>query len=119
MLEGDPDQRGLLGIHLQRAGCVVHPTGRTDDAADVIDRIGLDLAILDADLPAGAADTLAELLRSRHPTCAVVLSSVLDRDAFPAAAMVLAKPFSRGEVLRLIPKPAGSFLPQPRSGAGR
>lgn len=119
VLEGDADQRELLGIHLRRAGCVVHAAGRFDDAVDVLEHLDLDLAVLDVDLPGGAGDAVAALIRGRRPTCTVVLSSVLDREAFPIATRVLAKPFSRDEVLGLVPRPVGSFLPRPRSGADR
>lgn len=119
VFEDDADQRDLIAIHLRRAGCAVYPTGRVDEAAETVGRVALDLAILDMDVPGGAGATTAALLRRHHPACSVVLSSVLDRDAFPSVADVLTKPFSRAEVLRFVPRPAPTFIPAPRSGAGR
>lgn len=102
-VDDDPDQRQLLGIWLRRAGCTVFTAGSAEEALAIIDMVPLDLAVLDLNLPGMNGERLASVLRSRQPLCKIVLTSVLDPATFPAADAILPKPFTRVEVLRLVP----------------
>lgn len=119
VVEDDDDHRELLTIHLQRAGCAVVATGRPAEALAAIRDLRLDLAVVDVHLPGGAGDAVLELLRRHRPGCRIVLSSPLDRAAFPAAAEVLGKPFTGAQVARLVPQRPGALIPAPRSGSAR
>lgn len=102
VVDDDPDQLALLDTYLSRAGCVV-TTAASGELAVVAMQHPLDLAIIDLLLPGMGGAEVVAALRSRQPACRIVVTSVLDADEYPPADAELPKPFTRGQVLALLP----------------
>lgn len=102
VVDDEPDQLALLRTYLQRAGCTV-TTAATGELAVAAADQPVDLAIIDLLLPGiGGADVIA-VLRARQPSCRIAVTSVLDSRDYPPADAVLPKPFTREEVVALLP----------------
>jgi DNA-binding response OmpR family regulator len=88
-----------LGFVLRDAGHELLAAHSAEEGAALVDRASPDLVVIDLDLAASKGDALATLLRARHPSLPIVLSS--GHQAPPpdavgphAADLFLAKPFT-------------------------
>lgn len=105
VVEDDGDLLVLLGRHLERLGCTTTlvKTGRA--GLDAIANTFPDLAVIDILLPDMNGLEIVAALRGakEKPRCRIVTTSVLDPDDFRAGSdAVLAKPFSRSDVDRIL-----------------
>jgi two-component system OmpR family response regulator len=105
VVEDDVDLLELLGKHLQRLGCEVTlaKTGTAGLAA--MSKVQPDLAIVDILLPDMDGYEVIDALRAAGGThrCRIVTTSVLDpQDIGAGSDAVLAKPFSRQDVDRVL-----------------
>lgn len=108
VVEDERDQRRLITVYLQRAGCTVIGADNAEDGLARIDGVELDLAVVDLRLPGMSGWALADTLSQRLPHLPVVVTSVLDARSYPTAYTALPKPFSNAQlraVLReLVPR---------------
>ncbi|WP_157695549.1 response regulator [Nakamurella panacisegetis] len=108
-MDDDPDQLYLLSTHLQGADCDVVAVSSGELAVASLQDHVFDLAVIDLRLPGIGGNDVAVEVRSSHPLCRVVFTSVLDADTYPPAHGGLPKPFTRQQVLNLLThlKPGG------------
>jgi len=78
VVEDEQDQRQLLTVYLNRAGCTVIAAGDAEAGLARIEGVELDLAVIDLLLPGMSGWSLAEALQQRHPQVPIVVTSVLD-----------------------------------------
>ncbi len=105
VVEDEQDQRQLLTVYLNRAGCTVIAAGDAEAGLARIEGVELDLAVIDLLLPGMSGWSLAEALQQRHPQVPIVVTSVLDAESYPIAHTALPKPFTNAqlrEVLRTL-----------------
>lgn len=113
VIEDDDDVRDLLARHLTRLGWSVRGAATGEDGLEIVRELVPDAVVVDLVLPGiGGADVVAAVRASpRTAGCRVVVTSVLDRQEQlrldPDA--VLAKPFTRAEVGRVM---AGVMAPR-------
>jgi CheY-like chemotaxis protein len=98
VVDDSPDQQELLRTHLERAGCAVTTASSAEEALAAMDDDAPELIVIDLILPGMTGWELAEHMKTRHPGCAIAISSVLLPDRYPAADGNLPKPFSRASV---------------------
>lgn len=108
VVEDEADQRQLITLYLQRAGCTVLAAENAELALTCIDATSLDLAVVDLRLPGMSGWALIEELQRRHPQVPIAVTSVLDADTYPVAHTPLPKPFTssqlRAVLHRLVPR---------------
>jgi DNA-binding response OmpR family regulator len=123
VLVADDDDaiRQLIAVYLAAAGFAVELAADGAAALDVIVRVKVQAAVLDADMPPPAGWDVARRLRSDPATAAirtVVLWPADDDDLSPSDGRVadahLTKPFSPPELVALVQGLAGLAQPQPR-----
>ena len=96
IVDDSEDQRMLLRRYFERAGCEVAEAGTALDALDSFDSHAPDLTVIDLVLPGMDGWALAEVLSTR--TAAIAISSVMDRQHYPAHHAALPKPVSSAHV---------------------
>lgn len=92
------DQRQLLRIHFENAGCDVTLVESAEAALIALDDAHFDLAVIELLLPGIDGWTLAERIDRDHPDCRTAICSVLDEESYPAASIALAKPVTRSQI---------------------
>jgi CheY-like chemotaxis protein len=98
IVEDNPDQRDLLRLHFEIAGCDVTVAESAETAIVAYQGTELDLAVIDLMLPGMDGWALSKRINSDHPDCSVAISSVLDPDDYPVSNAVLPKPVTRASV---------------------
>ncbi|CAN5592582.1 hypothetical protein BH23ACI1_BH23ACI1_24420 [soil metagenome] len=105
LVEDEPAVRQLFGHALTRAGYTVHEARNGQEAMKIFDQHGdtIDLLLTDMRMPYMGGGELAQLLRGRRQALKLLCISgypgVVDQGL---AADFLAKPFSRGDLLKKV-----------------
>ena len=86
----------LLRRYFERAGCEVSEAGTAIDALDSFNHHVPDVTVIDLVLPGMDGWALANVLSST--TSAIAISSVMDREHYPAQHTAMPKPVSRATV---------------------
>lgn len=103
---GDPAERSLVAIVLEREGFVVHSAATVEEGRILAAIEGLDLAVVDADLPDPSGLDLMSELRDRHPGIGAVLLSDLGSLETTSAEVngtniiLIQRPFMATQLLR-------------------
>jgi two-component system OmpR family response regulator len=105
VVEDDADLLELIAAHMRRLGCSVSlARSGTEGLFAALDRTP-DIAIVDIELPDMDGRSLIGTLRRNRSTaqCRIVVTSILDPHDFTATGdAVLAKPFDRSDVDRVV-----------------
>ncbi len=96
IVDDSEDQRMLLRRYFERAGCEVAEAASALDALDSFNAKAPDLTVIDLVLPGMDGWALAEVLSAS--TSAIAISSVMDRQHYPAQHAALPKPVSSAHV---------------------
>jgi CheY-like chemotaxis protein len=102
IVDDSDDQRHLLRRYFELAGCEVVTAESAETAIECYAAFSPDLAVVDLILPGMDGWHLSERIRADRPDCAVVITSVLDAEDYPAAEAILPKPVSRANVHRVL-----------------
>ena len=106
VVDDSEDQRLLLRRHFERAGCEVVEASTAIDALDRFNAQVPDLTIIDLVLPGMDGWALADVLSST--SSAIAISSVMDREHYPAQHTAIPKPVSgatiRATLQQLVPR---------------
>ena len=106
VVDDSEDQRTLLRHLFERAGCEVVEAGTAMDALDSVNAHVPDLTIIDLVLPGMDGWALADVLSAT--SSAIAISSVMDREHYPAQHAAIPKPVSRATVMaaleQLVPR---------------
>lgn len=98
IVEDESDQADLLRRHIERSGYRSVVASTAEQAAVLLKDASPDLAIVDLILPGVSGAELAQMVRSEHPDCFLVISSVHDASRYPESDAHLPKPFTREQV---------------------
>ncbi len=98
VVEDEDDQRRLVTVSLQRAGCVGIAVNSAEEGLTRIDGVCLDLAIVDLRLPGMSGWALVQELQARRPQVPIAVTSVLDRESYPSEHTALPKPFTNAQL---------------------
>ncbi|WP_119282819.1 response regulator [Leucobacter aridicollis] len=93
-VEDNAEQTELLRRMLEREGYEVFSAPDAETAIAAFPDIQPSLAIVDLRLPGVTGSECIDILRSRFPSCRIIVSSVLDEDEYPRADASLPKPFT-------------------------
>jgi CheY-like chemotaxis protein len=102
VVEDSEDQRDLLRAYFEKAGCAVVTAKNAEEAIVEYAEHPPELAVVDLVLPGMDGWALIKRLRADLPSCAVVVTSVLDPWRYPQVQATLPKPFTRAEVLQAL-----------------
>jgi CheY-like chemotaxis protein len=102
IVDDSEDQRVLLSTYFERAGCDVRAFASAEDAMSSYRESRPDLAVIDLIMPGIDGWALATLLRTDYPTCPIAITSVLDRDQYPAGEAALPKPVTGAAVRQIL-----------------
>ncbi|GGA71528.1 hypothetical protein GCM10011490_22790 [Pseudoclavibacter endophyticus] len=102
VLDDTTDQRELLRVHLERAGCRVDVAATLSEAEERVRHEAPDIAVIDLLLGDENGWDAQKRLRELSPRTAIVISSVLDAADYPCADAVLPKPFTRTQVAEIV-----------------
>jgi CheY-like chemotaxis protein len=108
IVDHDEDQRHLLRLHFESAGCDVTVAASAEAAILAWDDAEPDLAVIELLLPGMNGWALRERLGVDYPACPVAICSVLDQQDYPPNEAALPKPVSRESVLAVL----GRCVPQ-------
>lgn len=98
VVDDDSDQRQLLAIHFENAGCDVTVAESGEAALEALDNAHFDLAVIELLLPGMDGWTLTERVELHHPRTRTAICSVLDEESYPADSIAIAKPVTRTQV---------------------
>jgi len=98
IVDDSEDQRMLLRLYFERAGCEVVEAASALDALDHFHSRIPDLTVIDLVLPGMDGWELAAELSSKQPTAPIAITSVLNREHYPAEHAALPKPVSSAHV---------------------
>jgi CheY-like chemotaxis protein len=98
IVDDSEDQLRLLRTYFERAGCTVSVAGTAKDAMVAWDTAEPELTVIDLVLPGMDGWELAAHLRTKHPDCAIAITSVLGEEHYPQGHVVLPKPVSSEHV---------------------
>lgn len=102
VVEDNADQRDLLRLNFERAGCTVLLADTAEAAIIAYRENAPDMAVIDLILPGMDGTTLIERMKLDSPSCALVVTSVLDPTDFPSSDGILPKPFTRAQIEQLL-----------------
>ena len=102
IVDDSEDQRVLLSTYFERAGCDVRAFATADEAMSSYRNSKPDLAVIDLIMPGIDGWTLANRLRTDYPSCPIAITSVLDRDQYPAGEVALPKPVTGAAVRQIL-----------------
>ena len=88
ILEETPDRLDALTAYFSDAGCAVIPLTDVDQALSMSSVISPDLMVLPEPAP-GIRGAALHRLRSQHPSCPAVVTTVLDPGAQPCPAPII------------------------------
>lgn len=98
IVDDSEDQRMLLRVYFERAGCKVVEVGTALDALDSFRARMPDLTVIDLFLPGMDGWELAAEISRDQPTAPIAITSVLSPDHYPAQHAALPKPVSSAHV---------------------
>lgn len=98
IVDDSDDQLQLLRAYFERAGCEVSTAATAKDAMLVWDESQPDLTVIDLVLPGMDGWDLAAHLRSKHPDCAIAITSVLGEEHYPEGHVIMPKPVTNDHV---------------------
>jgi len=98
IVDDSEDQLQLLRAYFERAGCTVSVASTARDAMRVWDDAAPDLTVIDLVLPGMDGWELAAHVRTEHPDCPIVITSVLGEEHYPEGHVVLPKPVTSEQV---------------------
>jgi len=98
VLSHDPNFRAAARRALERAGCVVITARHVGHAALALRRGGIDVLVVENELPEGSGKTVATRLRRDCPGLAVVVLC-RRRSIVPADEIALVRPFTADDLL--------------------
>ena len=108
IVDDSEDQRMLLRVYFERAGCTVVEAGTALDALDSFRDHMFDLTVIDLYLPGMDGWQLAAEISRDQPTAPIAITSVLSADHYPAQHAALPKPVSsahvRSALAQLVPR---------------
>jgi len=108
IVDDSEDQRMLLRVYFERAGCQVVEVGTALDALDSFRSHTPDLTVIDLYLPGMDGWQLAAEISRDQPTAPIAITSVLSPDHYPAEHAALPKPVSsahvRSALQQLVPR---------------
>lgn len=113
VVEDSADQRLLLRLYFERAGCVVETATSGEGAIEALGRMHPDLVVIDLVLPGMDGWSLAKQIRAEKPGCAVAITSVLDAENYPDADATLPKPVTGEDVRRVLRDTVPRWIPSP------
>jgi CheY-like chemotaxis protein len=96
IVDDSDDQRMLLRRYFERAGCEVLEAPTALDALETYKSNHPDLTVIDLVLPGMDGWALAEVLSAT--SSAIAISSVMDREHYPAQHAALPKPVTSAQV---------------------
>jgi DNA-binding response OmpR family regulator len=102
VVEDGADQMALLRRYLDREGFEVFAAIDAESAIAALDDIRPTVAVIDLLLPGVTGAECARLVRTRHPDCFVIVSSVLDPSEYPDADAALPKPIVGADLRRIL-----------------
>jgi CheY-like chemotaxis protein len=102
VVDDSDELRELMTTYLVKAGCVVVAVQNAEDAIAAYLLETPDMAIVDLLLPGMNGWEFVGRLRSDRPSCAIVVTSVLDAADFPPSEARLPKPFTRAQILKVL-----------------
>lgn len=102
VVDDDDDQRHLLRIHFENAGCDVTVADSAESAITAYQGENIDLAVTELLLPDMDGWTLSERIGADQPKCRIAICSVLDEEDYPAACVPLPKPVTRASIRRVL-----------------
>lgn len=102
VVDDSDDQAELLRKYLERVGCRVITASNASEAIVAYLASTPDLAIIDLLMPGMDGWELIDKLHSDLPSCAIVVTSVLDASDYPAADGILPKPFTGSQVRQVL-----------------
>ena len=102
IVDDSADQRLLLRRYFERAGCTVESADSGEAALALDSPQPPEIAVIDLVLPGMTGAEFAESIRKRFPSCAIVITSVLDPESYPHADAVLPKPVTGDDVRRVV-----------------
>ena len=98
IVDDSEDQRMLLRVYFERAGCHVVEVGTALDALDSFRGQVFDLTVIDLFLPGMDGWELAAEISKDQPTAPIAITSVLSPEHYPAQHAALPKPVSSAHV---------------------
>lgn len=102
VVDDDDDQRHLLRIHFENAGCDVTVADSAEAAITAYQGEEIDLAVTELLLPGMDGWALSERIGADQPDCRVAICSVLDEEEYPPACVPLPKPVTKASVRRVL-----------------
>lgn len=102
IVDDSEDQRELLGLFFELAGCDVVMAESAEAAIIAYESMDPQLAVIDLVLPGMNGWALTERIQADRPACAVAITSVLDPEHYPPSEAVLPKPFTRATVQEVL-----------------
>lgn len=103
VVEDNDEHRYLLTAHLEKAGCTVTSTGSAEEAIANYPETLPHIVFTDVQMPGMSGHEFVAWLRKRGlPIPRIITTSVLDPSDHPLGDAVLAKPFSRNHVNRVL-----------------
>ncbi|TBN57300.1 response regulator [Glaciihabitans arcticus] len=102
VVEDSADQRLLLRLYFERAGCEVETATSGESAMEALTRLEPDLVVVDLVLPGMDGWSLTERIRAERPQVAIAITSVLDTADYPEADATLPKPVTGDDVRRVL-----------------
>jgi CheY-like chemotaxis protein len=110
VVDDDDDQRHLLRIHFENAGCDVTVADSAESAITAYQGEDIDLAVTELLLPGMDGWTLSERIGVDQPDCRIAICSVLDKEDYPSACVPLPKPVTRASVRSVLQKYVPSWI---------
>lgn len=108
VVDDSDDQLQLLRRYLERAGCEVVTASTGERAIEVLQETHPDLAVVDLVLPGITGADVGARIRTTHPECLLVITSVHDTARYPEADAVLPKPFTGAQVAAIVERARGA-----------
>ena len=102
IVDDDDDQRHLLRIHFENAGCDVTVADSAESAITAYQSEEIDLAVTELILPGMDGWALSERIRADKPECRVVICSILNKENYPSEGIPLPKPVTRARVREVL-----------------
>jgi len=102
VIDDDEDQRQLLRIHFENAGCDVTVVDSAESAISAYQEEDIDLAVMELLLPGMDGWALSERIGWDRPDCRIAICSVLDREDYPSTCVPLPKPVTRASVRKIL-----------------
>ena len=116
IVDDNEELRSMLGEVLERMGHQVQSTDKAKDALSTMERVNIDLVLLDLKMPGVSGFGLLKLMRRRQlPVPVIVVSAHISQDVVKELAEVgiegmLAKPFKKDRMKEEIERVRKAYL---------